>query len=76
MLQTFQLYQHIREATRVDKTRKSCLDHVVTNSKLEPIKTSVLCFPVADHLPTLTFWQQNKPKGVDSEFKSFQRIIS
>ena len=65
ILQTFQLIQHIREPTRISSHKKSLIDHVVTDSQIEPLKTLVLCYTVADHLPTLALWHRKKEKTHD-----------
>ena len=69
-----QLIQHIREPTRISSHKKSLIDHVVTDSQIEPLKSVVLCFTVADHLPTLALWHRKKEKTHDICTESISRI--
>ena len=74
ILQTFQLIQHIREPTRISSKKKSLIDHIVSNSKIEPLKTLVLCYTVADHLPTLALWHRKKEKTHEICTESMSRV--
>ena len=74
ILQTFQLIQHIREPTRISSHKKSLIDHIVSNSQIEPLKTLVLCFTVADHLPTLALWHRKKEKTREICTESISRV--
>ena len=62
LLQKFQFIQIVKEPTRITKSKKSLLDHVLINSKMEPIKAHTLCFSIADHLPILTLWNKKSDK--------------
>jgi exonuclease III len=74
LLQTFHLNQYIENATRFSIFKKSLIDHVVTTPGLEPIKAFPLCYPIADHLPTLTAWHESKVRIETSEPEKCKRI--
>ena len=74
ILQTFHLIQHIREPTRISSQKKSLIDHIVSNSKIEPLKTLVLCATVADHLPTLAVWHRKKEKSPEICTETMSRV--
>ena len=62
--------QIVKEPTRITKSKKSLLDHVLINSKMEPIKAHTLCFSIADHLPILTLWnKKSDKKASENEIK-------
>ena len=73
-MQTFQLLQHIKEPTRISSHKKSLIDHVITDSQIEPLKTLVLCYTVADHLPTLALWHRKKEKKLKIYPESISRV--
>ena len=72
-LQTFQFNQIVKEPTRISIHKKSLIDHVVVDSKLEPIDTHVLCHTIADHLPILTIWHKKKEK-VKKEIETITKV--
>ena len=74
LLQSFHLNQYIENATRFSKFKKSLIDHVVTTPGLEPIKAFPLCYPIADHLPTLTTWHESKVRIETSQPETCKRI--
>ena len=74
ILQTFHLIQHIREPTRISSQKRSLIDHIVSNSKIAPLKTLVLCATVADHLPTLALWHRKKEKNPEIRKESMSRV--
>ena len=74
LLQKFHLFQHIREPTRISTQKKSLIDHVVTNSLMKSVKANVVCYTVADHLPTLTLWKHRKEVINEKNYDTFTRI--
>ena len=59
MLQTYECTQTVKEATR---NSGSLIDHVIVNPKIKKVQSYVLDREIADHLATLTMWQEMKDR--------------
>ena len=63
MLQTYECTQTVKEATRItSKNSGSLIDHVIVNPKIKKVQSYVLDCEIADHLATLTMWQEMKDR--------------
>ena len=63
MLQTYECTQMVKEATRcTSKNLGSLIDHVIVNPKIKKVQSYVLDCEIADHLATLTMWQEMKDR--------------
>ena len=58
LCKAFGLVQRINKPTRISKTKNSCLDHIMTNFKIE--EADVLDHNISDHQVTMAAWNQTK----------------
>ena len=58
VIQKFQCSQKINGATRITKSSKTCIDHIITNQPT--ISCGILDSSVSDHMPIYCHWGSNR----------------
>ena len=80
VLDRFHVNQLINEDTRITCKTRTCLDHIITSSKLSKIQAKVLDIEIADHLSTITSWKKvkkaEKPNIAQSTNINYEKIHS